>query len=229
MSLKVFSRRMAAYRNFVLFILVAIILAAGHQWMVMPTDSSATPSHRSWTLSWKDSALSHFWSGEETYDDLRQQQRPSTSEHNLVDDSEEEDPESDNDGHRRTPRPPQFAASAGSVAFSSLPPSNPRPLTKLIQHAPGWTVFENIYAFNGTLFIITTDPTKWPAPRMIISTSMEAVNSAENIQAREPTPAVLSFITPAEAERMWDDRIWEVRDWTVRGVLGALGRPWITY
>lgn len=27
--------------------------------------------------------------------------------------------------------------------------------TRITGHSPGWTVFENLYLFNGTLFIVT--------------------------------------------------------------------------
>lgn len=232
MSFKVFSRRMASQRNFTLFIAVAIVLVVGHQWMSIPSSSdgrsSSDPStHHSWSWSWKDSSLSHLWTVEEE----ERQRPPTSSDHSLVDDAEDEDPESESDGHRpASGRPSSHSTSPsplsyGPEPFSYLPPTNLLPLTNLVEHAPGWTSYENIYLSNGTLYIVTTDPSTWPQLRMMISTSMEAVNTAENIRAREPTPYVMSFVSPAEADRMWGDRIWEVKDWTVRGVVCLLERP----
>lgn len=223
---RVLSRRMASHRNFALFVVVAIVVVAGHQWMSIriPTTSSdashlpsSSTTHRAWSWSWKDSSLRHLWQGD---DDTQDEPPTTTPDHSLVDDAEEEDPEAEVDGHYHTTGQHPSSSSAlvyGPEPFSYLPPTNLLPLTNLIQHAPGWTTFENIYLSNGTLFVVTTDPSKWPQTRMMISVAMEAVNSPENIKAREPTPYQLSFVSPAEADRLWGDRIWEIKDWTVSG------------
>ncbi|KAG9005437.1 hypothetical protein FRB93_009743 [Tulasnella sp. JGI-2019a] len=92
--------------------------------------------------------------------------------------------------------------------------NDPRPPSKLIRHGPGWTVFENLYMSNGTLYIITPDPGEWPDLRYFISVPMIALNTPENIAAREPTPELISFISRYQAERLWGDRIWDVKDFT---------------
>ncbi|QRW23929.1 hypothetical protein RhiXN_10253 [Rhizoctonia solani] len=77
------------------------------------------------------------------------------------------------------------------------------PHTKLLKHGAGWTVFENIYMSNGTMYIITDNPSAWPQRRMMIDTGITALNTPENIAAREPTEYDLDWITPKEAEARW--------------------------
>ncbi|KAF8749723.1 hypothetical protein RHS01_09861 [Rhizoctonia solani] len=69
------------------------------------------------------------------------------------------------------------------------------PHTKLLKHGAGWTVFENIYMSNGTMYIITDNPSAWPQRRMMIDTGITALNTPENIAAREPTEYDLDWIT----------------------------------
>ncbi|KAF8599534.1 hypothetical protein BDV93DRAFT_449217, partial [Ceratobasidium sp. AG-I] len=89
------------------------------------------------------------------------------------------------------------------------------PKTKLLKHGPGWTVFENIYMSNGTMYIITDDPSAWPSRRMMTSTGLTALNTPENIAAREPTPYDIDWISPKDAEERWGTRIWTVPDFTL--------------
>ncbi|KAG8853752.1 hypothetical protein FRB96_008006 [Tulasnella sp. 330] len=98
--------------------------------------------------------------------------------------------------------------------FSQPLPVDPRPPTKLIRNAPGWSIMENVYMSNGTLYIITNDPSEWPKPVFIINVALPLGHGEESDRMREPTSQTISFITPAEAETRWGDRIWDVEDWT---------------
>lgn len=77
------------------------------------------------------------------------------------------------------------------------------PETKLIDHAPGWTLFENLYFSNGTLFIVSSDPSRFPSIRMITSTGLLAFNTPENIRLREPTDKEMQIISPEHATMKW--------------------------
>ena len=77
------------------------------------------------------------------------------------------------------------------------------PHTELVSHAPGWTIFRNLYMANGTLFILTTNPTSFPDIKFITSTGLPAFNTPESIAERMPTARDLSFISPEEAHRRW--------------------------
>ena len=93
------------------------------------------------------------------------------------------------------------------------PPSSPSsttpnlgremPHTEIISHAPGWTIFRNLYMADGTLFILTSKPESFPEISFMTSTGLPAVNSPESIAERMPTDRDLSFISPVEAHRRW--------------------------
>ncbi|KAG6830207.1 hypothetical protein H0H87_008886 [Tephrocybe sp. NHM501043] len=74
--------------------------------------------------------------------------------------------------------------------------------TSIIAHAPGWTIFRNLYMSNGTLYILALNQS-FPEIRMMISTGTIALNTPENIAAREPTQQDMDFITPEEAHVRW--------------------------
>lgn len=91
------------------------------------------------------------------------------------------------------------------------------PETTILSHAPGWTVFRNIYMSNGTMYIVTSRPSSFPDITMMTSTGLAAENTPENIAARMPTAEDMAFITPQEAQDYWGgdgshekNRIWSV-------------------
>lgn len=85
------------------------------------------------------------------------------------------------------------------------------PETTMLSHAPGWTVFRNLYMSNGTLYIVTSRPKSFPEIVMITSTGLEASATPENIQARIPTEKDMSFLTPEEARDLWGSDLDNVR------------------
>lgn len=100
---------------------------------------------------------------------------------------------------------PALLDTSQSPSLSSTTPNLGRemPHTELISHAPGWTIFRNLYMADGTLFILTTFPESFPDIKLITSTGLPAVNSPESIAERMPTANDLSFISPDEAQRRW--------------------------
>lgn len=94
------------------------------------------------------------------------------------------------------------------------------PHTTIVAHAPGWTLFNNLYMSNGTLYILTPRPKKFPEIRLMTSTGLEAANTPENIAMREPTSYNMDFITPDDALERWGgdpDQGETNRVWTVQG------------
>ena len=77
------------------------------------------------------------------------------------------------------------------------------PQTSIVYHAPGWTLFRNLYMANGTFFILTDNNKSFPEIRMMISTSLFAENEPGNIAAREPTIYTMDYITPLQARTRW--------------------------
>ena len=90
------------------------------------------------------------------------------------------------------------------------PPQSPTPnlgheipQTELVSHAPGWTIFRNIYMANGTLFIVTSNPKSFPSIDFMTSTGLPALNTPESIAERMPTAHDMAVVTPQEAHQRW--------------------------
>ncbi|AAW42198.1 expressed protein [Cryptococcus deneoformans JEC21] len=77
------------------------------------------------------------------------------------------------------------------------------PRTQVLAHAPGWTVFDDVYLFNGTWFIVTDHPSSIPLLRLMASTGNEIWNDEESIRGREPTEKDMRIIFPSEAKKLW--------------------------
>lgn len=77
------------------------------------------------------------------------------------------------------------------------------PETSLVAHAPGWTLFKNLYMSGDTLVIVTNTPSDFPEMRLMASTPLAAENTPENIAMREPTQYSMTFLTTEEAKRQW--------------------------
>ncbi len=91
------------------------------------------------------------------------------------------------------------------------------PHTSIIHHAPGWTLFRNLYMSNGTLFLLSSNRS-FPEFRLMISSAIHMVNTPENAALSEPTLQHMNYITPLEARKRWGgtkNRVWTVEGNTV--------------
>ncbi len=70
------------------------------------------------------------------------------------------------------------------------------PETQILLHkVPGLTVLKNLYIYNRTIYIVTSEPDTIPEKRMMMSNGLPLSFVEEN----EPTDQTLSIITPREA------------------------------
>ena len=98
------------------------------------------------------------------------------------------------------------------------------PETEMVGHAPGWTIFKNLYMSNGTFYVVTDKRrSEFPELPYILSYPIPALATPENIQARLPTDQDMDFISTREALRRWGplrhgekNRIWPISGNTVR-------------
>ncbi|KAJ7158755.1 hypothetical protein C8R46DRAFT_1110180 [Mycena filopes] len=97
-----------------------------------------------------------------------------------------------------SPKPTQAAP---EVVPLDLGLQNKFPETTVIAHAPGWTISRNLYSANGTLLLLTSDPSQFPAFRLMTSTGLPG--NLTNDAQRMPTSREMAFITPADAEARW--------------------------
>ncbi|KAJ6508701.1 hypothetical protein C8R45DRAFT_450444 [Mycena sanguinolenta] len=90
-------------------------------------------------------------------------------------------------------------------SITSLDSALDLPQTSIIAHAPGWTLFKNLYMSNSTFFIVSDSPSDFPEIRFMTSNPLPAENNPENIALREPTADNMAILTSAEARHRWSD------------------------
>lgn len=103
------------------------------------------------------------------------------------------------------------------------------PETELVEHAPGWTIFRNLYMSNGTFYVVSDKPrSEFPELFYILSVPIPALNTPENIQARIPTDQEMDFIGTKEALERWGPlRPGEKnRIWSIAGNTWFYNDPW---
>ncbi|KAK0225525.1 hypothetical protein IW262DRAFT_693182 [Armillaria fumosa] len=96
------------------------------------------------------------------------------------------------------------------------------PHTSIVHHAPGWTLFRNLYMSNGTLFLLSSNRS-FPEFRLMISSGIHMVNTPENAALSEPTLQHMNYITPLEAQKRWGGT--KNRVWTVEGNTLLVNEP----
>ncbi|KAJ7164684.1 hypothetical protein C8R43DRAFT_878630 [Mycena crocata] len=105
-------------------------------------------------------------------------------------------------------------------APTQINPNDTLPATSLIDHAPGWTLFKDLYMSDGTFFIVSDKPADFPQIRMMTSTGLAADSSPGNEQAREPTSRNMEIITTEDAKGRWGEN-------ATHRVLGVDGNTFI--
>jgi hypothetical protein len=123
---------------------------------------------------------------------------------------------------RKRPPPPRDPLPTSPSSIPNIEYEIPQ--TELVSHAPGWTVFRNLYMADGTLFVVTSKPDSFPDIKFITSTGLPAENTPESITERMPTSRDMSIISPEEARRRWGgeqstrepNRIFPIEGSTVR-------------
>ncbi|KAJ6505304.1 hypothetical protein C8R45DRAFT_972313 [Mycena sanguinolenta] len=93
--------------------------------------------------------------------------------------------------------------SVGPASVSSLDLALDFPPTTIVAHAPGWTLFQNLFMSNGTFFIVTDKQSEFPEIRLMASNPLTAYNTKQNIDDREPTQYNMDFLSLTEAQRRW--------------------------
>ncbi|KAJ6568481.1 hypothetical protein B0H19DRAFT_1133372 [Mycena capillaripes] len=97
--------------------------------------------------------------------------------------------------------------SAGPAASTPLELALELPATTFVEHAPGWTLFKNLYMSNDTFFIVSDSPSEFPEIRFMASVPLKALAEEENIRMREPSPYTMVIISSAEAQTRWGDNV----------------------
>lgn len=116
------------------------------------------------------------------------------------------------------------AAAAAPPAPTPVELMDTLPETTVVSHAPGWTLFKDVYMAGGTLFVVSSAPkSTFPEARYMISNPLEALNTPENIAAREPSDSNICWLSPETAKSWWGgnvkfgerNRVWSVEGGTL--------------
>ncbi|KIJ51221.1 hypothetical protein M422DRAFT_26647 [Sphaerobolus stellatus SS14] len=99
----------------------------------------------------------------------------------------------------RVPQPEDGARDSQLVSFGD----GQLPTTDIIVHVPGWTVFENLYLFNGTIYIVTNEPQNIPDRMLLTSSGAWIFNEPKDVAERTPTDADMQIITPEKAKEVF--------------------------
>jgi hypothetical protein len=69
--------------------------------------------------------------------------------------------------------------------------------------SPGWTIFDKLYLLNGTIYVVSDDPSKIPDRPLMISTGVPIENGPVEEAKRFPTGHELQIITPQAAKLLF--------------------------
>lgn len=100
---------------------------------------------------------------------------------------------------------------APSPSSRTLPwyrPHLPTPrTTRIVKHAPGWTIFENLYMSNGTFLVVSDLPSDELPERQLVISSHDNFG----VNTHLPTERNIQYITSAEAARRWPSGVWAIQ------------------
>jgi len=95
------------------------------------------------------------------------------------------------------------------------------PQTNVIHHAPGmarlfgngvnflylsatgWTIFDNLYVLNGTVYVVTDAPESVPPRERMTSTAIDVRNGKEAVAARLPSDREMRIISTEEGRKIF--------------------------
>lgn len=126
--------------------------------------------------------------------------------------------------------------------FSGIPtlPSDMRlswgkgkvPRTRIIAHAPGeilyiflsivltfprgWTIFDRMYIYNGTVYLVSDEPDTFPDRKYMTSAGINIDNDPEMVAARKPTDKDMRIISTSAARKLFGTGANRIQGVTVR-------------
>ena len=75
------------------------------------------------------------------------------------------------------------------------------PILNWSNYHQGWTIFDKLYLLNGTLYIVSDEPSKIPIRQFMISTGVPVENGDVEYAKRVPTDKEMQVITPQRAKQ----------------------------
>jgi hypothetical protein len=89
--------------------------------------------------------------------------------------------------------------------------------TKIVAHAPGWTIFDNLFLYKGTLYVVTNSPHSFPDILQVFSKAHFISIDLDEEIARMPTDEDIQVIDVTEATLLFGLRtkVFEGVTWLV--------------
>lgn len=83
----------------------------------------------------------------------------------------------------------------------------------------GWTIFDKLYIYNGTVYLVSDEPETFPNRTFMISSGAIVENTAESAAARLPTDKDLRIISTSAARKLFGTGANRVQGVTVRAFI----------
>lgn len=83
----------------------------------------------------------------------------------------------------------------------------------------GWTIFDKMYIYNGTVYLVSDEPETFPNRTFMISSGAIVENTAESVAARLPTDKDLRIISTSAARKLFGTGANRVQGVTVRAFI----------
>lgn len=77
------------------------------------------------------------------------------------------------------------------------------PESKIVSHAPGWTILTNLYAYKGTFYVVSDTPSSIPDISALLSKGINIAPGREGDPDRLPGPEDIQIITKAQARQLF--------------------------
>jgi hypothetical protein len=93
----------------------------------------------------------------------------------------------------------------------------------------GWTIFDNLFVLNGTVFVVTDFPSSIPDRLTITSTAVDIFNGEDAVNSRTPGNREMQIISTDQAQRLFGSSAESIDGVTVsnRNYLNLLAaQPW---
>lgn len=89
----------------------------------------------------------------------------------------------------------------------------------------GWTIFDKMYIFNGTVYLVSDEPETFPDRKFMTSSGAIIENTAESVAARMPTDKDLRIISTSAARKLFGSGANRIQGVTVRAFTANLEYP----
>lgn len=80
----------------------------------------------------------------------------------------------------------------------------------------GWTIFDRVYIYNGTVYLVNDEPETFPDRKFMTSPGIPIDHSPEGALARLPTDEDMRIISTSEARKLFGTSANRVQGVTVR-------------